>query len=179
PATMREAVMQVFAAPAVSWRGSFSVHTWIAVRPTGAPRVTRYEVVGFGVANGAPAVRIDRMGPDNYWFGARPRIVLDRRGAGVDQLIERAQAAIASYPYPHDYRAWPGPNSNTFMAYIARQVPELGLDLPSNAVGKDFLPGGALFAAAPSGSGFQFSLYGVAGVLLAADEGIELNLLGL
>jgi hypothetical protein len=71
------------------------------------------------------------------------------------------------------------PNSNTFTAYIARQVPELGLELPSNAVGKDFLPGGALFTTAPSGSGFQFSLYGVVGVLLAVDEGFELNVLGL
>ena len=69
--------------------------------------------------------------------------------------------------------------ANTFTAYIAREVPELGLDLPSNAIGKDFLPGGALFAAAPSGSGFQVSLYGLAGVLLAIDEGLELNVLGL
>jgi uncharacterized protein DUF3750 len=71
-------------------------------------------------------------------------------------MIDKICAAVARYPYPHEYRAWPGPNSNTFTAYIARQVPELGLDLPSNAVGKDFLPGGALFAAAPSGSGFRF-----------------------
>ena len=179
PATTPEAVIQVYAARAVSWRGIFAVHTWIAVKPSGAPRFTRYEVLGFGVANGTPAVRVDRMGPDNYWFGARPQIVLDRRGAGVDAMIDKIRAAVASYPYPHDYRAWPGPNSNTFTAYIARQVPELGLDLPSNAIGKDFLPGGAVFAAAPSGSGFQVSLYGLAGVLLALDEGFELNLLGL
>jgi hypothetical protein len=70
-------VIQVFAAPAVAWRGPFSVHTWIAVKPTGAPRFTRYEVLGFGVANGAPALRIDRMGPDNYWFGARPQILIE------------------------------------------------------------------------------------------------------
>jgi hypothetical protein len=38
------------------------MHTWIAVEPTDAPLYTRYEVLGFGVANGAPAVRIDRMG---------------------------------------------------------------------------------------------------------------------
>jgi hypothetical protein len=136
-------------------------------------------VLGFGVANGAPAVRIDRMGPDNYWFGARPQVITDRRGPGVDAMIEDIRAAVARYPYPHEYRAWPGPNSNTFTAYVARQVPELGLDLPSNAVGKDFLPGGALFASAPSGSGFQVSLFGLAGVLLAVDEGSELNLLGL
>ena len=179
PAQTPEAVIQVFTAPAVSWRGVFAVHSWIAVKPSGAQRYTRYEVVGFGVANGAPAVRIDRMGPDNYWFGARPQIVLDRRGAGVDAMIDKIRTAVGTYPYLHEYRAWPGPNSNTFTAYIARQVPKLGLDLPSNAVGKDFLPGGALFAPAPSGSGFQVSLYGLAGVLIAADEGFELNLLGL
>ena len=136
-------------------------------------------MLAFGAANGVPAVRIDRMGPDNYWFGARPQIILDRRGPGVDAMIEGIRAAVAEYPYPHEYRAWPGPNSNTFTAYIARQLPELGLDLPSNAVGKDFLPGGALFATAPSGSGFQISLYGLAGVLVAVEEGFELNVLGL
>jgi Protein of unknown function (DUF3750) len=136
-------------------------------------------VLGFGVADGAPAVRVDRMGPDNYWFGARPQIIFERRGPDVDAMMEDIRAAVVRYPYRHDYRAWPGPNSNTFTAYIARQVPELGLELPSNAVGKDFLPGGALFATAPSGSGFQFSLYGVVGVLLAVDEGFELNVLGL
>ena len=179
PATTAEAVIQIYAARAVSWRGVFSMHTWIAVKPTGAPRYTRYEVLGFGVANGAPAVRIDRMGPDNYWFGARPQIILDRRGPDVDAMIEGIAAAVARYPYPHEYRAWPGPNSNTFTAYIARQVPELGLDLSSNAIGKDFLPEGALFAKAPSGSGFQVSLYGLAGILLAAEEGLEVNVLGL
>ena len=169
----------MFAAPAVSWRGIFSVHTWIAVKPAGAPRFTRYEVLGFGVANGAPAVRIDRMGPDNYWFGARPHMLLDRRGTGVDAMIEQVRLAVASYPYPNTYRPWPGPNSNTFLAHIARQVPELAIQLPSNAVGKDFLPDGSLFAVAPSGSGFQVSLYGLAGILLAAREGLEVNLLGL
>src|SRR5580700_2789374 len=165
--------------PAVSWRGVFSMHTWIAVKPTGAPRYTRYEVLGFGVANGAPAVRIDRMGPDNYWFGARPQIILDRRGPDVGAMIEGIAAAVARYPYPHEYRAWPGPNSNTFTAYIARQVPELGLDLPSNAIGKDFLPEGALFAKAPSGSGFSGFALRPCGHLLAAEEGLEVNVLGL
>jgi Protein of unknown function (DUF3750) len=179
PATTNEAVIQIYAAPAVSWRGVFSVHTWIAVKPSGAPRYTRYEVVGFGVGNGAPSVRVDRMGPDNYWFGARPELLLDRRGPDADAIIEKIRAAVASYPYPHAYRAWPGPNSNTFTAHVARQVPELGLGLPANAIGKDFLPGGALVARAPSGTGVQMSLYGIAGILVAATEGVELNVLGL
>jgi hypothetical protein len=179
PATTPEAVVQVYAARAVAWRGAFAVHTWISVKPSGAPRFTRYEVMGFGVASGAPTVRIDRTGPDNYWFGDRPVIVLDRRGQGVDQLITKIRDAVAAYPYPHEYRAWPGPNSNTFTAFVARQVPELGLALPSNAIGKDYLPGGALFAVAPSGTGYQVSLLGLAGILVARAEGIEINVLGL
>ena len=53
PATTPEAVIQVYAARAVSWRGVFSMHTWIAVKPSGAPRYARYEVLGFGVAKGS------------------------------------------------------------------------------------------------------------------------------
>lgn len=179
PATTSEAVIQVYAARAVAWRGVFAMHTWIAMKPTGASRFNRYEVMGFGVSEGAPAVRIDRTGPDNYWFGAMPEIILDRRGPGVDAVIEKIHAAVAAYPYPRSYRAWPGPNSNTFTAFIGRAVPELRLDLPSNAIGKDYLPNGSVFAAAPSGTGYQLSLFGLAGLLAAREEGLELNLLGL
>jgi hypothetical protein len=178
PAATPEAVVQVYAARAIKWRGAVAVHSWIAVKPSSANRYSRYEVLGFGVANGAPAVRIDRTGPDNYWFGARPALLLDRRGPECDRLIEKIRDAVANYPYPGDYRAWPGPNSNTFMAYIGRSVPELGLALPANAIGKDFLPGGRVFAAAPSGTGVQVSVFGIAGLLVAFREGVELNLLG-
>jgi len=179
PATTPEAVIQVYAARAVKWRGAFAVHSWVVVKPSAARRYSRYEVLGFGVANGAPAMRIDRTGPDNYWFGARPALVLDRRGPDCDMLIAKIRDAVANYPYPHEYRAWPGPNSNTFTAYIGRSVPELGLALPANAIGKDFLPLGAVFATAPSGTGLQLSLFGLAGLLVALREGIELNFLGL
>jgi len=56
---------------------------------------------------------------------------------------------------------------------------DLTIQLPSNAVGKDFLPGGRVVALAPSGSGFQVLPYGLIGILFAADEGLELNLLRL
>jgi hypothetical protein len=179
PAKTPEAVIQVYAARAVSWRGIFAVHTWIVVKPANAPKFTRYEVVGFGVSESNPAIKIDRTGPDNYWFGAKPELVLDRRGAGVDGLIAKVRGAVGTYPYPNEYTAWPGPNSNTFLAWIARSVPELGLAMPSNAIGKDYLPGGAFFAAAPSATGYQFSLCGVFGLLIARNEGIEINLLGM
>lgn len=178
PATTPEPVIQAYAARAYDWRGIFSVHTWIVVKPANAPSYTRYEVMGWGVQSGTPAIRVNRMGPDNYWFGSRPDVILDRRGPEAGALIARVKDAIDRYPYPDFYRTWPGPNSNTFIAHIAREVPELGLVLPGNAVGKDFLTSG-LAAPAPSGTGYQVSLFGVVGVLVGAAEGLEVNLLGL
>jgi len=179
PTVAREAVLQVYAARAVSWRGVFAVHTWIAVKPTDADAYTRYEVMGWGVDRGGPAIRVNRTGPDNYWFGARPDLLADRRGPGVDALIARVEAAVKTYPYPATYRTWPGPNSNTFTAHVARAVPELRLDLPPTAIGKDYLPGGAVAGFTPSGTGVQVSLLGLAGVLVGWEEGLEVNVLGL
>lgn len=178
PLQYQPAIIQVFAARTVGWRGAFGVHTWIAVKRTGATAYTRYEVIGWGVDRGQQAIRLDRFGPDNHWFGSRPDLLADLRGDGVDALIDRVEAAVRDYPYPDSYRTWPGPNSNTFVAHVARQVPELRLDLPPNAVGKDFIPGN-IAALAPSGTGVQLSLFGLAGVMVAAEEGVELNLLGL
>jgi hypothetical protein len=179
PAETPDAVVQVYAARAVGWRGVMAVHSWIAVKPTGAAAFTRYEVMGWGVGNGSPAIRVNRSGPDNYWFGSRPDLLLDRRGAGVDELIARLQAAVEAYPYPDSYRTWPGPNSNTFIAYLGRAVPELRLDLPATAIGKDFIPGGAPVAMSPSCTGVQVSLFGLLGVMAGVEEGLELNVLSL
>jgi hypothetical protein len=179
PATTPDAVLQVYAARTVGWRGLLAVHTWIAVKRSGAPAYTRYEVMGWGVSRGRPAVRIDRAGPDNHWFGSRPDRLVDRRGADVEALIDRVEAAMKTYPYQDRYRSWPGPNSNTFLAHIGRAVPELRLDLPPTAIGKDFLANGDLAARAPSGSGVQLSIYGLGGLLVGWEEGLEVNLLGL
>jgi hypothetical protein len=74
---------------------------------------------------------------------------------------------------------WPGPNSNTFIAHLAREIPEMRLTLPVNAIGKDYLPLGQFVAPAPSGTGYQVSVGGLFGLTVALNEGIEINLLGL
>jgi len=179
PATTSEAVVQVYAARAWGWKGIFAVHTWLVMKREGAARYDRYEVVGWGVRHGRPAVRRDMRAIDGYWAGNRPHIVLDRRGPEAEALIARIETAIETYPYPDQYRAWPGPNSNTFTAHIARSVPELGLELPPTAIGKDYLANGSVFAATPSGTGYQMSLLGLFGLAVGRDEGLELNLLGM
>ena len=89
------------------------------------------------------------------------------------------EAAIADYPFKDSYVTWPGPNSNTFTASVARAVPELRLDLPPTAIGKDYLGTNRFVARSPSGTGFQVSLFGALGLLVGIEEGFEINLLGL
>lgn len=178
PATTPEAVVQVYGARAVRWRGYFGVHTWLAVKPSGAAAYTVYEVIGWRLRWNDTALAIHQRAPDGRWFGNEPELLAERRGDGVDALIERIDRAARAYPYGNEYRLWPGPNSNTFTAWVARTVPELDLDLPPTAIGKDFL-GDRLLATAPSGSGFQVSLYGLLGMLASDVEGLEVNVLGL
>lgn len=173
-----EAVLQVYGARAWGWRGNFGVHTWIAAKPSGAESYTVYEVIGWRLRWGNSAVAIHAREPDARWFGNAPDLLTDLRGAGVDAIIAKVDKAARKYPYHDRYTVWPGPNSNTFTAFIARQVPELNLDMPPTAIGKDYL-GGRVFAKAPSGLGFQFSLFGLLGVTAALEEGLELNILGL
>lgn len=179
PAIHKEAIAQVYAARAFSWRGAFGVHTWIATKPTNANTYTVYEVIGWRVRHGGDALAISHRPADGRWFGNIPDIIADIRGDGVDALIKKIDRVAKSYPYRDTYQVWPGPNSNTFTAFVAREIPELKLDLPPTAIGKDFIPGGGFVATTPSGTGYQISIFGLAGLLAGKEEGLEINLLGL
>lgn len=139
PQKTRDAVVQVYAADAWSWRGWFAVHTWIATKPEDADSYTVYEVVGWRQKRGLPVVRMERDIPDRLWYGEKPHILVDWRGPKAQALLDSIEAAVLSYPWPDEYRAFPGPNSNTFTAWIAREVPELELDLPLSAIGSGYV----------------------------------------
>jgi hypothetical protein len=180
PAVTREAVVQVYASRTFGWRGAFADHTWLAAKPANADRYTRFEVIGWYGRGGGSVVSISgQRAPDAEWYGSAARLIREVRGADADAVIAKLQNAVGSYPYASSYSAWPGPNSNTFVAHVAREIPELRLTMPSTAIGKDYLPIQQVFARTPSGTGFQFSLAGVVGVAAGVDEGLELNVLGL
>ena len=133
PATTPEAVVQVYAARAVRWRGYFGVHTWIAAKPANALGFTVYEVTGFRVRRGGGAVAISQRAPDGRWFGSAPDLLADVRGPGVDALIERIEHAVAAYPYDDVYRIWRAPTPTRSrrsccgtcqsFAWISRRMP--------------------------------------------------------
>ena len=169
-------VVQVWGARTRGAKGIFGVHSWIAVKPSAATEYTVYEVIGWRRRRTGNAVVVRKRSP-NHWFGAKGELYAEKRGAGVDALIERIGKAALEYPYANTYTVWPGPNSNTFTAWIARAVPELEVDLPATAIGKDYTEN--MVSTAPSGKGFQFSLRGLLGVAASSVDGVEINILSL
>jgi hypothetical protein len=178
PSVTPEAVVQVYAARVIGWRGVFGVHTWIGVKPAVAREYTVYEIIGWRLRWQDTALVVRHRAPDARWFGATPELIADKRGPAAEALIPRIEEAARAYPWAGEYTMWPGPNSNTFTAWVLRAVPELEADLPPTAIGKDY-SGKKLLASAPSGHGLQFSLFGLAGLTASRVEGFEVNLLGL
>jgi len=135
----RDAVVQVYGADVWGLRGRFAIHTWIVTKLTNADRYTRYQVIGWRLNRGQSVVSISNDRPDGDWFGSKPVLLLDRRGAEAEALLERIHDAALRYPFANEYVMWPGPNSNSFTAWIALEVPELGLVLPTKALGKSWM----------------------------------------
>ena len=171
----KPAAIYIMAARSGRWKGIFAVHHWLVVKPAGAASYERFEVVGWGTP-----VRRNAYAPDGRWYSSEPYVVHRMHGATAQALIPKVVAAARGYAWstPGQYVVWPGPNSNTFVASIARKVPELGAELDPAGVGKDWLGPGIQTGAMPSGTGFQISYNGFIGAGISHREGIELHFLG-
>lgn len=172
-----EAIVQIYAARTYGWRAMFAVHTWIATKAKGAKQYTVYQAVGWNLFYKKPIVDIRQDIPDRIWFDHRPQILYEAAGEAAEALIPEIKKWAAEYPYQNKYDFWPGPNSNTFTAYIIRQIPSIKIRLPVAAIGKDYLPG-AFCTTALSKTGIQCSLKGLLSVTLSRVEGIEISILG-
>ena len=160
-----------------SWYKRFAHHSWIDFKRGGEEAWERLESLGpLGIGQmqlSAEEARLDRRleGESVRLLGlvtgeeAREAIVgIDRRSAELARKYE-------------DYVAWPGPNSNTFVAEVAQGVPELAFVFDPNAVGKDY--GGWIDAGlTASKTGVRVDTLPV-GVALGLREGVELHVLQL
>ena len=138
PETTPEAVLQVYGADAWGWRGWFAIHTWIAAKRKNENYYTVYDVVGWRGYRGNGVLGIRRDVPDRFWYGARPQLLNEHRGESAESLIDAVDAAARLYPWKKTYKIFPGPNSNTFTAWVGKLVPELGLKLPFSAIGSGY-----------------------------------------
>lgn len=175
PASDPTARVTIFAATTGGFKGAFAVHSWIVVKRPAGSHYDRYDVVGWG-----QPVRKNAYEPDGYWYSNAPERVWEVSGARAEAIIPKVEAAISAYPQNRRgaYRLWPGPNSNSFVAHILRQVPDIDAVLPPNAVGRDYLADGGFYHLDPAGD-VTLTLHGLLGVSAGPKSGFEMHLLGL
>jgi hypothetical protein len=175
PAEHPDALVRVFAARTVRWRGIFAVHSWIVIKEPNAPRYTRYDYTAWG-----EPIRINGFAADGRWFGDTPKTIAAADGDAAASMIPKILAAVDGYQLRSygDYRAWPGPNSNTFITAVMAAVPELRATLPPTAIGKDFPYDGEMLGLTPSRTGVRITFGGYAGLTIGWVEGVEINFLG-
>jgi len=170
------AVVRIFSAQTVRWRGIMASHSWIVFKADGAPSYSRYDYTAWGEL----PIRMNGFEPDGRWFGHMPQVVFTADGDAAAALVPKIETAIAGYAWrnPGDYKAWPGPNSNTFIAAIMDAVPEIRTTLPPTAIGKDYPYDGRWLHVTPSGTGMRLTLGGYGGLTIGWVEGVEVNILG-
>jgi hypothetical protein len=179
PHELTESIVQIYVARAFSWRGNFAVHPWVSWKLKEEKEYTVAQIIGHRARRGLSALVVDQDLPDRYWYGERPSLLFEARGEKAREIVAKFKELIESYPYKDKYVLWPGPNSNTFVDYLIRRTPGVRIELPPHAIGKDWPVDYTLFSLSPSGTGGQFSLFGLLGLTIGVGEGIELNVLGL
>ncbi len=170
-----QAAIYVMAARTGGFKGAFAVHSWILIKPANQLDYDRYEKVGWG-----DPVRKNHRQADAKWYSNAPFVVARINGPEAAELIPAVEDAIAKYPFSDrgDYTLWPGPNSNTFVATVLRDVPQLDIELPPNAVGRDYLGQDTWFMQESDGSDTHFSLGGYLGLSFGETTGFEIHFMG-
>ncbi|MEM9620897.1 MAG: DUF3750 domain-containing protein [Pseudomonadota bacterium] len=139
PAEYSGAVVQVYGADVWGVRGHFAIHTWVATKARGESTYRIYQVIGWKLRRSGTAVSITEGMPDKPWFRSPPILLHQVLGEAAEELIEPIHAAALSYPYAREYTMWPGPNSNSFTAWIGLEVPQMALQLPAKAIGEGWM----------------------------------------
>jgi hypothetical protein len=118
--------------------GALAVHYWFVVRDESG-RAERWEVWQTPDAGGTSIGHVHRdLKPPDAGVGGGPMRLAARWDGAAGKRIHEVLQRIDAYPHCHRYRYWPGPNSNTFAAWVLR---EAGIEyaFPWRALGARFL----------------------------------------
>jgi hypothetical protein len=170
-------VVQLRYATLPHFLGAIAVHYWFAVFDTASRQCHRWEVWQAKSAGGKSIghVHCDRRHPDSGVGGSVYRLAAEWDGSAaraICAVLTRAQ----DYPHRDRYRAWPGPNSNTFVAWVLREA-GLHYAFDPRAIGKDYM--GLLGVRLSSGAACAQLETPLLGVRISLHDGVEVHLLGL
>ena len=153
-------------------------HPWISLREAGGDW-ERWEVMCCPGSALSGTVRKSSIEPlsDHGGGGGDVRIHGVFHGDRAREMIACVRREAPLYPDRHLYRAWPGPNSNTFVDYMSRKC-SIPVDLPAPSIGKDYRGVVVGLSTTAGGTGVQLETP-IVGTKLGLTEGVELHLFGM
>lgn len=178
----------------MDWYTRFAEHAWIDVKQGDEKSWTRIEVAGPESGVEVFATSSENVRAPIRWknrVSVLETITGDRAQRAIPRLLELAAAepdfghhetvivdennwyVVMHAPEARDYSAWPGPNSNTFIATLIEGTPELHAELHHNSVGKDY-PRGLRAGKTSSGYGLEADM-GFLGAGVGFRQGVELH----
>jgi hypothetical protein len=152
-----------------------AIHYWFVAFDAKKSEWQRWEVWRF--AGVSPTswghVQLNFMHPDSGVGGGPFRVVREWRGETARRLIDVLQKP-EEYPDRETYRAWPGPNSNTYAVRVLRKA-GVPLDTDPMAIGKDYrgIVGAGI---SPTNTGVQLGTP-LIGLKLGLSDGVEVHAL--
>lgn len=154
------------------WYSRFAEHVWIDFLHAGTWHRVEWNAVDHVLLDEIDAGRV--FADERWGRGVAVHDAL--HGERAERVAARILTHASSYPCAGCYRPWPGPNSNSFVVWLAHEV-DLPVAMPPAAVGKDFTTWVDV-GVTPTGLGLEFETLPL-GVELGLREGVELHLLGL
>ena len=161
---------------------SLAHHAWFDIKQGTEGDWVRVEVMSSAAFLRRDVVRVDAIGPASAraaerWGDRAVHLHQVVRGEEARRIGEELVRLARGYADAAVYNGWPGPNSNTFVERLGRQVDGLRFQLHHDAVGKDceWLLRVGLTA---SGTGVELETP-LLGLQVGLEEGIELHLLQL
>ena len=154
------------------WYSRFAEHLWIDFLYAGTWHRMEWDDINH--------IRTFEIGPEQAFVDERwERSIAvheSYRGPWAEGVAARLLTVAPEYPCVDDYRAWPGPNSNSFVEWLAIEM-GMPVVLPPQAIGKDFT---TWFHAGLTSSrtGIEIETLPL-GLQVGLREGVELHLLGL
>ncbi len=160
--------------PSSSAKGAqFATHTFVDYREGVGGRWYRVEITHpkSGVVN--KEISFADLHTRERW-GERVRVLSHSDGSGNPNLASDIRAFATHYD-DSVYRSYPGPNSNTFVEKMLRDVEGVSAILDHNAIGKE---NGFYAGKTAGGTGLKLQTP-IVGLAIGLKEGIEVSALGL
>jgi len=182
----------------MDWYTRFAEHAWIDIKQGDEASWTRIEIGGPSSGIDVFHISAAEVRAPIRWknrVSVLETISGERAKRAIPHLLKLAAAeqdfgswekvsdeendwhTIRDPAQARDYQAWPGPNSNTFIATLIEGTPELHAELHHNSVGKDY-PRGIRAGMTSSGYGFEADA-GYLGAGIGLRQGVELHFMQL